>query len=43
MIFCVINDIEIYLEEISVRADAKDQRVNDYQIHQILKVEKYYK
>ena len=39
MIFCNINDIEIYLKDINKNSDSKDQAVNDYPIHTILKIE----
>jgi len=39
MIFCNINDIELYLEDININSDSNNQRVNDYPIHKILKVD----
>jgi hypothetical protein len=40
MIFCNMNYIEYYLEDLNISSDSSEQRVNNYPIHKILQVER---
>ncbi len=39
MIFCNMNDIELYLTCLNINNDQADQEVNDYPIHKILQID----
>ena len=42
MIFCNLNDIELYLTQLNINNDQTEQEVNDYPIHKILLLENEY-